>query len=238
MSSLPDIRNRAQLLRPVQGNGEGPPKDIGQLPRHSWVQPVTPRGLTYTALLPTSLPLPQQQALLDGQTACKTLPSAQLGQALPVINPSARIHRHQGLGSAAACCMLASNSPWRSPNSLSAPHTPCREMASPLGAHPNYRPPKGPGSPPPLPAAPTPPRPLATLTGSPETHLPFRGAPQTITRSLSLEKTLNGIESTTDPAFAKSTTKPDPQEPRLRGFSIPPGMVTPPLPWADGSSAR
>lgn len=103
-------------------------------------RPVDLRTPSHTALLPTSLPLPQQQALLDGQTACKTLPSAQLGQALPVINPSARIHRHRGLGSAAACCMLSSNSPWRSPDSLSARHTPCREMASPLGAHPSYRP--------------------------------------------------------------------------------------------------
>ena len=88
-----------------------------------------------TALLLASLHLPQQQAQLAGQTACKNIHFASSGQALPFINPSACNNRHQDLGSAATCSMLASNSPWQAPTPLSLHQTLCTELASPLGSH-------------------------------------------------------------------------------------------------------
>jgi len=148
-----------------------------------------------TALLPTSLRPPQQRGQLTSQTPCKTLTLPEVGHGLSFINTSECTNRHQDSGSAATCTMIAPSSPCHAPNPLSSCHVLCREMTWTLGTHLKHRPPNALPHQPPLPPAHTPALPLATLTRSPETHLPLPAAPYTIIDLLSWEKTLPIIGS-------------------------------------------
>jgi len=148
-----------------------------------------------TALLPASLRPPQQWGQLTSQTPYKTLTLPEVGQGLSFINISECTNCHQDRGSAATCSMIAPNSPWHAPNPLSSCQMLCREVVWPLGTHLKHRPPRSLAHQPRLPPVHTPTLPLATLTYSPETHLPLPAAPYTIIELFRWEKTLHIIGS-------------------------------------------
>ena len=98
-----------------------------------------------TALLLISLHLPQQQAQLAGQTACKNTPFGSSGQAFAFINPSVCNNRHHSCNSAATYSVLASNSPCKLQiHFLSIKHC-AQNWPHPLALSPS-KDPRGPGS--------------------------------------------------------------------------------------------